>query len=309
MYMQLTWARNYKTLFAFFSMIILPLLAAAQKPVNSDLFGRKYKKGETSRYRLTTQEYRNGKPESITEVVCELTVVYDTAGIPYEEVRWLSKKMMGTKDTTDQTKEALAVKPYRISLDARGRLDLPKIEVPAMTGAIEDFNTFFVAVSPLLGATVLKKPNDTFTVKNPIKADFSNGSTILKGDDCFSVSIQMTGEDKKDVLLHTAFMPPAQPCFTYMLDEVSKPVVSDTANNFQMVQPVGNDKFNVQYGRELFYINSTVRKKDGKITFAEMSNTLTLHLKVFCDKTYAACQAELPFTELRTLKLELLEGR
>jgi hypothetical protein len=309
MYMQLIWVNKPKTLFTFLVLTIFSLFSTAQKPVNSDLFGRKYKKGEISRYKLTTQEYRNGKLEFVTHVVCELTVVYDTAGIPYEEVRWISKIMMGPRDTTDQTKEALAVKPYRISLDARGRLDIPKIEVPAMTGAIEDFNTFFVAVSPLLGATVLQKQGDTFLVKNPIKADFSNGSTILRGDDCFSVLIKMTGKQKKNVVLYTAFMPPPQPCFTYILDEMNKPVVNDTTNNFQMVQPVGNDKFNVQYGREMFYINSTVRKKDGKITFAEMSNSLTLHLKVFCDKNYATCQAELPFAEQRILKLELLEGR
>ena len=303
------WVNHQKPIFAFFVSIILSLFSTAQKPVNSDLFGRKYQKGEISRYKLTTHEYRNGQLEFVTEVVCELTVVYDTAGIPYEEVRWISKIMMGSRDTIDQTKEALSVKPYRISLNASGRLDIPKIEVPAMTGAIEDFNTFFVAVSPLLGATELKKQGDTFAVKNPIKADFSNGSTILRGDDCFSVSIKMTGEDKKNVYLHTAFMPPSQPCFPYILDEMNKPVVIDTTNNFQMVQPVGNDKFNVQYGREMFYINSTVRKKDGEITIAEMSNTLTLHLKVFCDKTYASCQAELPFAEQRMLKLELLEGR
>jgi hypothetical protein len=216
---------------------------------------------------------------------------------------------MSPKDTADETKEALGVKPYRISLDAAGRLDLPKIDVPAMTGAIEDFNTFFVAVSPLLGATRLHKPGDTFTVKQPIKADFSNGSFILKGEDCFTVSLKMTDETKKAVVLHTAFMPTVQPCFTYLLDEMSKPVVQDTTNNFQMVMPLGNDKYNVQYGREMFYINSTVRKHDGKILAAEMSNTLTLHLKVFCDKNYTGCQADVPFTEQRNLKLELLEGR
>jgi hypothetical protein len=73
-----------------------------------------------------------------------------------------------------------------------------------------------------------------------------------------------------------------------------------------MVMPLGNDKYNVQYGREMFYINSTVRKHDGKIISAEMTNFLTLHLKVFCDKNYANCQAELPFAERRNLKLELL---
>ena len=289
-------------------IVITPVITPAQdyKPVKSDVFGRRYKAGETSRYRLTTEEIQNGNGASITTVVCELKVVYDSTGIPYEEIHWLSKKKVTTKDTTDETKDALTVKPYRISLDPAGRIDLPKIEVPAMTGAVEDFNTFFVAISPLIGATQLKSAGDTFEVKKPIKADFSNGTTILNGEDCFTVFMKMTGNTKSTVMLHTAFMPTAQPCLTYLLDEMNKPVINDTANNFQMVMPLGNDKYNVQYGREMFYINSTVRKRDGKITFAEMNNTLTLHLKVFCDKNYSNCQADVPFTEQRNLKLELL---
>ncbi len=283
------------------------LPAQGYKPVKSDVFGRRYKPGETSRYSLTTEEIQNGKWSSTTTVVCKLNVVTDSAGIPYEEVHWLSKKKVTEKDTTDETSFALAVKPYRISLDPSGRIDLPKIDVSAMTGAIEDFNTFFVAISPLLGATQLKAAGDSFTVPIPIKADFSNGSSILNGVDCFAVSINMTGETKKAVMLHTAFMPTPQACFNYLLDEMNKPVIKDTVNNFQMVSPLGNDKYNVQYGREMFYINSMVRKHDGRIVSAEMSNTLTLHLKVFCDKNYANCQAEIPFTEVRNLKLELLK--
>jgi hypothetical protein len=36
-------------------------------------------------------------------------------------------------------------------------------------------------------------------------------------------------------------------------------------NNFQMAQPAGPEKFNVNYGSEKFTITSTVQKVDGKL--------------------------------------------
>ena len=48
--------------------------------------------GDTYRYRLTIDERTNGKWESTTIVECELRVLKDDALVPYDEVRWLSKK-------------------------------------------------------------------------------------------------------------------------------------------------------------------------------------------------------------------------
>jgi hypothetical protein len=87
---------------------------------------------------------------------------------------------------------------------------------------------------------------------------------------------------------------------------MNTPVVADTINNFQMVMPTGPEQYIVQYGREYFYINSTVRKKDGKIINATMFNKLNLKLKINCNKEYKNCQFEMPFSEQRNLRLELL---
>jgi hypothetical protein len=73
-----------------------------------------------------------------------------------------------------------------------------------------------------------------------------------------------------------------------------------------MVQPTGNQKFNVQYGREIFYIYSITERNDGKLLSATMNNTLNLRLKINCDKDYKNSQADIPFTIQRDLKLELL---
>ena len=73
-----------------------------------------------------------------------------------------------------------------------------------------------------------------------------------------------------------------------------------------MVMQTGVGQYMVQYGREYFYVNSTIQKSDGKITNATMFNQLNLKLKINCDKEYKNSQFEMPFAEQRNLKLELL---
>jgi len=75
---------------------------------------------------------------------------------------------------------------------------------------------------------------------------------------------------------------------------------------FPLVMQAGEGKYMVQYGREYFYANSSIQKSDGKIINATMFNQLNLKLKINCDKEYKNCQFEMPFSEQRNLRLELL---
>jgi len=270
------------------------------------LFARKYKAGETYRYKITMSEYHNGEFALTNIAVCELKVV-DSAGVPYDEVHWVSKKTITPKDTTDQTTRALLVKPYRISLSGNGRIDLPKIDVAEMTEPIQDFNTFFVGISPQIqGIEHLKNSGDSTATKDPIIADFSNGTYILKGQDCLDIMMKLVKTTRAETMLFTLFAPPKQNKLTYLLPDMNTPVFSNTPNNFQMVAPAGKGLFMVNYGREYFYINTTIRKSDGKIVKADMFNQLNLKIKVNCNNEYKNCQIEIPFAEQRKLTLELL---
>ena len=294
-----------------FCLGALPLVAISQNIGKSSntLFDRKYQPGEIYRYKLTTNELYNGKWHSTTVSICELHVVKDSSGIPYDEVHWLSEDVLIDKGEIDKIREALAVKPYRISLYPGGRVDIPKLEVADMTGPITDFNTFFVAVSPLSGATQLTKKDSSISKKKYAKGNFKNGKNILEGEDCLAITVTMVNDTNDQVTLHTAFMPPAQPCLSYKTEDMNTPVVKDTINNFQMIQLSGNKQLNVQFGMEWFYINSTIRKSDGKIISSEMMNRLILKLKVNCNNDYKTCQMEMPFTIERKLQLELLGER
>lgn len=233
---------------------------AQDKPVAGKLFPRKYKMGDVYRYRLTTEQLYNGKWNSTSVVELELKVVADSAGHPADEVRSISKLVYTPKDTTVANAEALSVKPYQISLHTEGKLEIPKIEVPGMTGPITDFITFFVAISPASRITTLEKAGDSLIRQETARGNFANGKTILVGDDCLAIKAYITGITQKEVFIRTAFLPPAATCLTFLLEDMNKPVTRGVLNNFQMVQPAGVDKFNVQYGNEEFTIHSAVAR-------------------------------------------------
>ena len=196
--------------------------------------------------------------------------------------------------------------PYRISQHPAGRLNIPAIEVASMTGAITDFNTFFVATSPQLGVLQLAKVGDSIAKTEPVKGDFSNGKSILKGDDCLDVKIHFYKDTLGTVRLKTIFLPPAKQCLAYIIDDMQKAVIPGVPNNFQMVQPNGNEKYNVFYGAEEFSIHSMVRKSDGKLLVGIMENLLVLQAKFQCDAGYKNCQGPYPFHIKRILKVELV---
>ena len=289
-------------------LLCLPLSSRLQTPKEHPGISleRKYQPGDQYRYRLTTNVEQNGKWQSKIIAVCELKVVTDSSRIPYDEVRWISKKVITAKDTTDFTKEAQEVPPYRISLHPKGRLDIPTLSVAGMTGEITDFNTFFVAVSLKLGISNLKGTGDQHTGKEPVKGDFSNGKDILKGNDCLITQVGITAINQQYIELKSSFLPPATNCFDYLTTDLSQPVVADSSNNFQMVRSSDPGKVNILFGREFFIIDSRIQRKDGKIKQATMDNQLKLKLKFNCDERYENCQATMPFSIVRHLLLELL---
>lgn len=267
----------------------------------------KYKTGDKHSYQLITSFSYNGQPQPASLAICEVTTGKDQKGVPFEEVKWTSLKRIKGTDTTDESATALAVKPYTLSLDSNGSLALPKIDVPDMTGPITDFHTFYVAVGPQLGLKQLKKAGDQVVKPDMVKGDFANGKTILVGNDCLQITSGITEINKQQVIIKTQFLPPASPCLTFLLDDMKEPVIKDTLNNFQMVRPGAGGLYNVQYGREFFTINTSIRKTDGRIGKADMHNLLNLKVKLNCDSTYQQCQREVPFKIERNLTLELLK--
>lgn len=285
---------------------VSPLLFFAQQSSSVKQLNRRYKQGDSYRYRMTTDVTHNGKWQSTIIAICELKVGTDSANIPYDEVRWISKKVYTAKDTLDHTAGLANTSPYRISLHPNGKLDIPPIQDAGMTGEITDFNTFFVAISPKLGIGALHKPGDLFKKPEQVKGNFANGKDILKGEDCLAVTNTLLKQDKRYAFIKTDFQPPSTACLDYYTSDMKQPVAADTINNFQMVRYSSANKVNLFYGKEVFVINSTIDTKDGKLKEASMTNTLRLQLRLNCNTDYSECQNSFPFTIYRTIRLELL---
>jgi len=260
---------------------------------------RKYKTGEREQYEIKCVESFNGKLSSITIAKCELTTI-KVNGIFYDEVKWISKLMIKGNDTLVQDDLAKRVASYKISLDNNGSLDIPKIEVPEMTQPIQDFNTFFVAISPHLGNNNLVKPGDYYKVPSQINGNFANGSSILVGNDCFDVDIKYVSDSLRYRKTLVKFAPSKVAGIKYLLSEMTTPIVDGVVNNFQMVMPSG-DLFNVQYGVESFSIESMVERKSGILTKATMNNELELKLKMNCNKEFENCSTQMSFQTNRFL--------
>lgn len=267
---------------------------------------RKYRIGDTYRYRLTTKQYYNGQWKSTNMSVCRLTVVRDSAGNPNDEITWESLRTIQPNDSFDRSEKARSVPPYRVSLTPKGPMALPPLTIPDMTGSITDFHTFLVAIHPYAGIDSLQRPGDSFPSPKPAIGNFANGQSILKGEDCLAMTIKLVALNHNTALLETSFLPPPANGLTYILPEIDTPVVAGTPNNFQMVMPAGPKIYHVQYGREYFVIHSTISTKDGKLQKADMYNQLSLKLKLSCNEQYQQCQHETPLTIERRLTLELL---
>ncbi len=260
---------------------------------------------DTRRFELVTNYYQNETWKARTISTCELTKVIDSTNILFEKITWIAQIVITGKDTLNETAEALRVKPYLISLDPGGTLKMPPIEIAAMTGAITDLNTFFVALHPKAGINKLHKKGDTFILPEPVKGDFANGKDILKGEDCINISNRLITNNKEKVI-ETSFFPPANPCLDYYLPEFKTPVSGDTINNFQMVRPAGNNKYNILYGKETFIITSQIKRGNGELSKAIMKNDLQLKLKINCDDAYGNCQTNLPWHIYREVQLNRL---
>jgi hypothetical protein len=281
-------------------ILLFFVLTATAQPMKN-----KFELGKKKKYRLVMDQWYNGKHNSQVVSVCELTTIKDSAAY-YEEVRWLSLLQYKEKDTLLLDTLAAKVKPYLIALDSAGKMEIPPIGIPEMTQPIQDFTTFFVAISQQIGVNHLKQVGDIYEVPTTIKGDLKSGNMILKGEDCFRVKLQYVSKKRKVATIITSFEPPKENCLNYYLPEMSAQVVDSTINNIQMVMS-SKDKFNIQWGREEFIIETRVNTSNGTLLSATMDNPLSFKMKMNCNESYKECGFEMPFKIVRKLKVELIK--
>ena len=279
----------------FLLLFCLPFWVNAQ-----NIKYRNYKEGEVTRFRLTT-ESNEGNKISKTVSIAELKVVPDS-GYYSEEVRWLSK-IRYSNDSVNLDDVAKSVSPYRISMDPKGSVKLPKLDIPEMVGEITDLNTFFVAISPAFNIGKLSRTNAHISKPEIIKGNFADGKLIQKGEDCLKVSVTLLSQDAKYSTVQTQVMPPSRLCLSPLLDTIGKQTFQ-APNNFQMIRKADGDFVHVLWGVESFTITTKIENKTGRIVEASMINTLTLRMRYNSSPDLQKYAAEIPVVRTRNLKLE-----
>ncbi|HET6995008.1 MAG TPA: hypothetical protein VFI06_08495 [Chitinophagaceae bacterium] len=277
---------------------IIPLTGLSQS-----IKFRQYKKGEHFQYQLTTESFRNNQPDSKTISISHHTIV-DDSGRLAEEIKWISKKSVG-KETAQLDSTAQKVPPYKISLQPGGRLKIPALTIPEMTGEITDLNTFYVAVSPALHIHKLDPGHLSF-IDSVLKGNFADGKQIINGEDCIQVKQRLLIKDKKTTTVETSFLPPFYTGITPYIDTIGKQSF-EVPNNFQMVRKGAGDKVNLLWGVEKFIITSTIDNRTGMILQAEMINLLNLRMRYNASADLSTYDGEIPLTIKRVLHLELLK--
>ena len=266
---------------------------------------RDYKKGETFKYRLTTEVHRNEKFASKTVAISKHEVVKNTNYLS-DQVSWLHKTSYTLKDTVNLDSVAQKVKPYRISLSPKGKVLLPKLDVAGMTGEITDLNTFYVALAPALNAQKLSSNTPEVINDELRKGNFADSIEVLYGTDCLQIKQKLIKTDKKFSTVETIFAPPSSLCLTPLIDTIGKKTF-DQFNNIQFIRKSEGNKVNLFWGVETFTITSKIDNKNGQIVEASMTNILNLKMRYNATQDLKEYAVELPITIKRTLKLELLK--
>lgn len=289
---------KFSSMKVFFLLFCLPLFSNSQ-----NIKYRNYKEGEVIRYRLTT-ESNEGNKINRTVSIAELKVVPDS-GYYSEEIRWISK-IKYSNDSVNMDDIAKKVSPYRISMDPKGSVKLPKLEVPEMIGEVTDLNTFFVAISPAFNISKLTRTNSHISKPELVQGKFGDGIMILKGEDCLQVGITLISQDQKYSTIQTNFRPPSKSCIIPILDTIGKKTF-EAQNNFQMIRRADAGLVNLFWGVESFTITTKIENKTGKIVEASMVNTLNLKMRYNCSPDLQKWAAELPVVITRNLKLEPIQ--
>lgn len=296
--MKQLYMRNLVYVFALI-VTFLPAIAYSQIPV------RKYKAGDTYKYKLTTEQWRNDTYNGKTVSIAEHYVVSE-AGTLAEEIKWISKISYKGSDSASLDSFAKRVESYRISLLPNGKVLLPKLTVVEMVGEVTDLNTFFVAVAPASNANEVSAKNPVYINREPRQGNFADSIFILYGTDCIEMSQHFIGADKLSTTVRTDFLPPASFCLSPLLDTVTKKIY-DQPNNFQMIQRGAGDKVNFFWGVETFTITSRVDNKTGAIIEANMENILSLQMRYNATKDLQSYAVQMPVKIKRILRLELIK--
>lgn len=283
-------------------LILVSVIPSLAFSIDNFHYSRTYSANEKFGYSLTTLAQQNGQFDSEETAESQHRVL--KGSIPSEEIVWTSLLKKDANGTVDLSDDAKKVAPYQISLDPKGTLAIPSLNVPKMVGMITDLNTFYVAISDAIGIQRISKQGDVYENPNELKGNWADGVNTIVGQDCTKATLSLLVLKQDVAVVKSEFLAPSSECISMHKPWMKLPVKDGVPNNIQQVRKNG-DSYMVMWGHEQFIITSYIDRSSGIIKEATMDNTLTLKMKVGCDSDLENCQSEFSLTIQRDERLQL----
>ncbi len=264
---------------------------------------RAYEADRTWSFEISTTHSTDGV-EDHTKVARSSHRVLEDASA--EEVSWTTQTVhWPAGGTDDETAAAESVPPYTLSLLEGGSLELPELTVPELRAMITDQLTFYVAISPHVGAPEVDTAGTSHALPEAVIGEWSDGEEIPLGQDCIlpTVTLVELDLDAGRAVYETAFEPPDEVCLDYAAEAFAEPVVDGQPNNFQQTTDQGSTDSAI-FGLEAFTVVAEVDTADGLLRAATMENRLDLHVLAGCDADWEGCAYESELLIERALTLE-----
>lgn len=265
---------------------------------------RDYKLNDTYSYKITTYSKRGNNEQTKSTAIAHHTVIKNSRGIPSESIKW--KKILIPDAGINYDSIVENFQPYEISLHPKGRVELPALTTPELTGVVTDLNTFFVCLSTHTGIDRLSEVGETYTDPETRIGDFSNDDSIMFGKDCIELTHKLVAIKSDTVIFESKFLPPQNSdCSEIAYNEHINLLPEE---NFNMIRKNGENSILYFKGTEDFTITSKVEKQSGKLLYAEMINNLNLKMKLNCTSDLDSCSQEFPFKIWRKVILEIQDN-
>jgi hypothetical protein len=285
--------------------LFLPVLPEVQGQAPY-VFERRYQPGQEFSYRIEDRR-RQQSGEAVTSTIAVARSTHRVAveaGVPVEVVGWIDVMDLVTGDHRTNLGGLPA---SRVSLHPNGPIEPGKpAGDPLMIGMITDLVTFYIAVSPKVGAANLHLPGDKASAPAPVYGDFADGTAFLVGRDKFRVDVEMTALSGQLVEYATYMQPLAFEPGELHREFMQQPACPSAPNNIQYVRRQ-SESYLAAWGCESIAIKTKIDRQSGAIVEALMVNYLLQNVKTCQDAALTQCTDSPQIEENRTVDLKLLD--
>lgn len=304
-------ARILRSSMKRFMIVLTSLLTTLHVPLSAQVpsnqlaeprstpFERRYRQGETLRYKMTGSNHGWQY-----QIQADGIVKKDAEGLFYEQIGWSNLRSNAPMALSAASLDFR----QQLSLSASKYLVVPNLNKvqPFLIGPITDLLTFYSDVF-LANELKLSRAGQHAYFPHGSPNSWADGQHVLLGQDSIDFDLSLSAIDSEE---HTATLlvrhvPPAHPQVK-LPAEWMQARVGDAANNWVQVEK-SDHSYVAQVGAETFEVRVKLDSRDGKIVSAELHNSVVFRSRECEDADLSRCDAPKTQTILRQVTLLLAQ--